>query len=222
MTDPRNTRGYRNNNPGNIDKGSPWQGLAKREEMTAAQRKERRFAVFSHAKWGIRALARVLITYQDKHGIRTIEGVIKRWAPPKENDTEAYIKAVDRAHPKSRSALLDMQDYADIEPLVKAIITHEIGGQPYKQATIDEALRLAGVVPKPRSLMAQPTIKGGTIAAGGTAGATVTEILAEAKDWVGEAVFYLDAMKYLFIAIVIVGVGYTLWTRLRERRATGQ
>ena len=223
MADPKLSRGYRNNNPGNIDRGSPWQGLAKPAEMTPAQRAEKRFAGFVHPKWGIRAIARVLITYEDKHGIDAIDGIIRRWAPKNENDTDAYIRAVDRMHPKARGTSLNMQDFADVEPLVKGIITHEIGGQPYPQAVIDEGLRLAGVVPKPRALMrTSPAVQGGTIAATGTAGATVMEILAEAKNWVGEAVFYVDVLKYVFVALIIAGVGYTLWTRLRQRKVTGQ
>ncbi|HCQ3021998.1 TPA: hypothetical protein OHP99_004980, partial [Escherichia coli] len=52
-------RGIRNNNPGNLDKGSPWQGLA-------ANPDEPRFCTFKDPVWGIRALAVTLITYHDK------------------------------------------------------------------------------------------------------------------------------------------------------------
>ena len=39
-------RGIRNNNPGNIRIGAPWQGLMARGDMTAIQRSEREFCVF--------------------------------------------------------------------------------------------------------------------------------------------------------------------------------
>jgi hypothetical protein len=39
-------------------------------------------------------LARTLITYQDKHGLRSIRQIISRWAPPVENNTNAYVRAV--------------------------------------------------------------------------------------------------------------------------------
>ena len=59
MTTP-NPRGIRNNNPGNIRRnGDPWQGLAKEQN-------DREFFTFKSAVYGIRALARLLITYQDK------------------------------------------------------------------------------------------------------------------------------------------------------------
>lgn len=151
MPDPTASRGYRNNNPGNIDRGAPWQGLAKRSDMTGEQQDEERFAVFSHPKWGIRAIARVLITYQDKRRapdgsrIDTIAEIVARWAPPIENNTRAYVEAVDLGHPKSAWDVLDMHRYEDIEPLVKGIIRHELGGQPYDQSTIDLGLLLAGI-----------------------------------------------------------------------------
>lgn len=151
MKDVTEARGYRNNNPGNIDAGAPWQGLMPRDRMTPAQKREKRFAVFSEPKWGIRAIARVLITYQDKRKARngsridTIAEIIERWAPSVENDTRAYIDAVDRAHPRGAWDVLNVHRYEDIEPLVKAIIRQELGTQPYSQATIDRGLLLAGI-----------------------------------------------------------------------------
>ena len=81
-------RGIRNHNPGNLRRSSdPWQGLA--AEQTDAE-----FFQFASAKWGIRALARTLIAYQDRVGLKTIQQMIGRWAPPNENDTGAYVRAV--------------------------------------------------------------------------------------------------------------------------------
>ena len=51
-------RGIRNNNPGNLDKGAPWQGLVNNSS-------EPRFCTFKDPVWGIRALAVTLITYHD-------------------------------------------------------------------------------------------------------------------------------------------------------------
>ena len=67
-------RGIRNHNPGNLEKGDPWQGLA--DDQSA----DPRFAVFEAPEWGIRAIARLLITYRDKHGVNTVNGVVNRWA----------------------------------------------------------------------------------------------------------------------------------------------
>lgn len=145
MTDKKLPRGVRNNNPGNIELGDPWQGM--REKQT-----DGRFAQFETPAYGIRALARTLITYQDKYGIRTVSAAINRWAPPVENDTGAYVKAVQRA---VGGEMVDMHDYQYLRPLVEAIIRHENGKGPlktantwYDDATIEEGLRLAGVRPQ--------------------------------------------------------------------------
>lgn len=80
------TRGMRNNNPGNIEaNGIVWQG------MTGS---DGRFVIFKDMEHGLRALLRILKTYNTKHGLDTIEEIIGRFAPKPENDTEAYIKFV--------------------------------------------------------------------------------------------------------------------------------
>lgn len=130
-------RGIRNNNPGNIEKnGIAWQGLAPADQQT-----DPRFYVFSSPVYGIRALAKVLKTYRDQHGLTTIAGIISRWAPPVENNTGAYISAVAAAVGKSPAAPLDFA--TDLQPLVTAIIRHENGLQPYSAATIAEGVSLA-------------------------------------------------------------------------------
>ena len=82
-------RGIRNNNPLNIRRsGDKWQGLRVLQE-------DREFFQFSEMKWGWRAAFRLLChTYYGKYKLRTIRAIITRWAPPKENNTEAYIRSV--------------------------------------------------------------------------------------------------------------------------------
>lgn len=83
------TRGYRNNNPLNIErsKGKPWKG-----EIVPSQ--DQRFAQFSDMAHGYRAAFRLLKTYQKKYGCRILSDFINRWAPPAENSTRAYIDTV--------------------------------------------------------------------------------------------------------------------------------
>lgn len=169
MTDKKLPRGVRNNNPGNIELGDPWQGM--REKQT-----DGRFAQFETAAYGIRALARTLITYQDKYGIRTVSAAINRWAPPVENDTGAYVRAVQKA---VGGEMVDMHDYQYLRPLVEAIIRHENGKGPlktantwYDDATIEEGLRLAGVRPQPGKV---PVTKE-TVGASATGAVGVIEI----------------------------------------------
>ena len=89
MSEVKQPRGLRNNNPLNIRRsGDKWQGLKVLQEDKA-------FFQFSEMKWGWRAAFRLLChTYYGKYKLRTIRDIITRWAPPKENNTEAYIRRV--------------------------------------------------------------------------------------------------------------------------------
>jgi hypothetical protein len=139
------TRGVRNNNPGNIDRGQDWQGLATPAEMTKEQKAEKRFAVFRSPEYGIRALVKLLQTYQTKHGLRTIRGIINRWAPPAENDTGAYARAVAKAVGVGVDDPVDMGNRETAAALVAAIIAHENAGFRYSAAVLDKGLALAGL-----------------------------------------------------------------------------
>lgn len=167
-------RGVRNNNPGNIEWGDPWQGL-----IPVNDRTDPRFAQFTTPAYGIRAMARTLITYQDKHNIRTVTGAINRWAPSVENDTGAYVRAVQSA---VGGDIVNMHDYKSLRPLVEAIIKHENGIGPLKNAntwydsdTIDEGLRLAGVRKPVDDVGAVPVTKE-TVGASATGAVGVVEI----------------------------------------------
>lgn len=126
-------RGIRNNNPGNIDysASNPWKG------QTGS---DGRFAVFSDAVYGIRALYKNLQTYRTKYRLVTIRGIISRWAPASENNTAAYIAAVSRAVGKLPDATLAAEDYP---ALIAAIIQHENGVQPYTPDVIKRGIALA-------------------------------------------------------------------------------
>lgn len=147
-------RGIRNYNPGNLERnGTRWQGMA------LDQSGDSRFIVFSHPAWGIRAIARTLITYQDarraKDGSRidSVREVVERWAPAHENDTDAYAKQVAKAlgvGPDDET--VDVYDFATMRALVKAIVRHENGAGPlpgghwYGDSLIAEGLALAGIL----------------------------------------------------------------------------
>lgn len=140
-------RGIRNFNPGNIRhaKGTRWQGMS-------ANQKDSAFVQFTGPQWGIRAIARTLITYQDKHALRTIRQIISRWAPPSENNTESYIRQVAARVGVAPDARIDVYDYRTMRTLVEAIVRHENGPGPlpegswYGEGLINEGLHLAGIV----------------------------------------------------------------------------
>lgn len=148
------SRGITNANPGNIRlSADKWQGLA--DKQTDAD-----FFQFKDASWGIRAMAVILIGYYDRDGLDTVSGIISKWAPPSENDTAAYIKDVCRDTIFTADKKLNLHQYGDIAPLVKAIIHHENGEQPYSDDVINQGLARAGIEIPKRPLYGTTVIKG--------------------------------------------------------------
>jgi len=75
------------NNPGNIRaNGIPWQGLG---GSTGG------FCIFDTMQHGLHAMAKILVNYVARDGVRTWRDAIYRWAPPgDDNPTEAYLTNV--------------------------------------------------------------------------------------------------------------------------------
>jgi hypothetical protein len=138
-------RGIRNNNPGNIDfnKANDWRGQLGIEEGVTAPR----FARFDSAENGIRALGKLLLTYQSKYELKTVKAIIGRWAPPDENDTGAYVVSVQQSiklsTDKDATGELVLTDPAVMTGLVKAIIKHENAGFEYPATIVAEGVRRA-------------------------------------------------------------------------------
>ena len=135
------TRGIRNNNPGNIDRNATnWNG------MSDDQSSDARFCVFTSPVFGIRALVKTLISYQDVHGLHTISAMIGRWAPSNENNTDAYRNTVSAHTGYAADAPICMRDPAVAEKMAAAIIAVENAGYAYPPATIMEGVdRALGV-----------------------------------------------------------------------------
>lgn len=119
----KDTRGYRNNNPGNLRHGSKWQGLATTQTDTA-------FCQFNTMYYGVRAVDKLILNYT-RNGYNTISKIISRYAPSNENNTKAYIAAVSSMvnQPADR-VLCEPGEMADIKLLslvVAAIIAVENG-----------------------------------------------------------------------------------------------
>lgn len=81
------TRGIRNFNPANIQRGSNWLGLAPNQL-------DKRFCTFSAFEYGIRAFFVLMRTYHYKYKLNTIRQILHRFAPLQENNTYAYIAHV--------------------------------------------------------------------------------------------------------------------------------
>ena len=128
-------RGIRNNNPGNIRlSNDKWQGL--RAEQTDSA-----FFQFVDPVYGIRAMARIIDNYK-KRGINTLAQIISTWAPSIENNTQSYINHVANKTGWP-TVYIPEKSKGDYLPLIKAIILHENGEQPYSDALINEGIGLS-------------------------------------------------------------------------------
>lgn len=210
-------RGIRNNNPGNIRLSSDkWQGLKRHQEDPA-------FFQFEAPEWGIRAVARVLITYQDKRRagdgsrIDTVREIIERWAPRSENNTDAYVRHVRKVmgfDPSDTVPLPDVHQYEVMRSLVCAIIKHENAGYAYPDAVLDEGLRLAGVRAQPKPLTASRTVKGGQASSVGVLGSVAAEAAEQFEPLAG----YSEVLKYVFLGLTVLGIGIMLYARWDDHR----
>jgi len=160
-------RGVRNNNPLNIEKegANVWDGIASDQDG------DDRFATFESAEYGIRAALRTLVTYQDKHKLKTPTEMIYRWAPPwkkdkitgeflldkdgnkiQENDTPKYIADVKDMLKTNYNIDIDMTSPMVIGnnqqtlDLIKGMIAKENSQNAmrgYSSDTYNRALQLA-------------------------------------------------------------------------------
>lgn len=135
----RTTRGIRNNNPGNIRKGTTFDG-----QLPLAEQTDKSFIRFKSMEYGLRAMFRLINTYGKKYGIYTIEGIISRWAPPSDgNNTEDYIEAVcNLAHFDRNLKIIQGMNSADFKTLVKAMCWVESQYLPSDEM-LDDAYNMA-------------------------------------------------------------------------------
>ena len=87
-------RGIRNNNPLNIRHSKDkWQGIA-------ITQTDKSFVQFQSMAYGYRAAWKILDTYflrfRRERQVYNVRNIIACWAPPSENDTDAYVRAVVR------------------------------------------------------------------------------------------------------------------------------
>jgi hypothetical protein len=224
-------RGIRNNNPGNIEWGSQWQGLRPESERT-----DNRFAQFNDPVFGIRALACVLITYQDKRKakdgsrIDSIKEIIERWAPSFENDTGAYANSVAAllGGVGPDDEVIDVHNFEHLRPIVEGIIRHESGRGPlktenswYTNAQIEEGLRRAGVVKKAnaetKAVAALPAA-----AVGGIGIDQIAQVLPSVMAAVDNAKVDLTSGNVLQLALGAFAVGaavFLAWQQYRKAQA---
>jgi hypothetical protein len=108
-------RNWRNNNPGNIEYGPFAQKMG-------AVGSDGRFAIFPNEEMGRKAADALL--KGSAYANLNIKDAINKWAPPSENDTNAYVNAFKQAglDPTKRYADLspqDQQKFLDIQKRVE-------------------------------------------------------------------------------------------------------
>ncbi len=126
-------KGIRNNNPGNIEHGQRWVGLAEKQN-------DARFCTFTEPLYGIRAMARILFNYGKKHKIACVDQVIRRWS---ETDQETYIAAVCKATGFGPRQPIRLSAPHVLAALIPAMIRVECGQQPYRADLIRKAITMA-------------------------------------------------------------------------------
>lgn len=142
---PSHPRSWRNSNPGNlrpIQNGPQWQGCISIDDAPGGP-----FVVFETRTMGWRALARLLLTYRDKHGLRTVRDILTRYAPAMENDTPAYIAAVAKRIGVAPNDPVNITEPYVMRELLLAIAAHE-GGRScpaWPGNEVVEGMRLAGI-----------------------------------------------------------------------------
>ncbi|WP_140187395.1 structural protein [Providencia stuartii] len=137
MTKP--ARGERNNNPGNIDYNpvNKWQGQLPHDPAI-----EKRFCRFVSAEYGIRAIYKLLQTYQRKDGLNSVSAIINKYAPPIENNTSGYINRAAASIGVGIHDHINTVDKKTGVALATAIVSVELGYQPYSEATFEKAWSL--------------------------------------------------------------------------------
>lgn len=127
-------RGLRNRNPGNIRRSAVrYKGETESSDPA--------FKAFRTMAWGYRAMFVLLHTYRLRHGATTLRSMIARWAPPSENDTEAYLHAVARRSGTGPDAAVDTCDRSVMTRIAAAMARVENGTEP-DTAEIVEGWRL--------------------------------------------------------------------------------
>lgn len=217
------SRGVINQNPGNLIKSADkWEGLA-------TVQNDPRFFQFESAPFGIRAMARTLIAYQDKHGCRTLTDLINRWAPPVENNTGSYVQTVAARSGYDPSVPIDMRDYVTAKAVIGAMIVVECTGYIYADSVMDKGLLLAGIQGPQKPLTQSGTVQGGQVAIAATAvAAPVMGLIQQFQDVLSNAPWISDAMRFavqwqpkIMVSLGLVGmaaIGFMLWRRIDDSR----
>lgn len=117
-------RGYRNLNPGNIRQSR----IRYKGEVHPST--DTHFKQFETMAWGFRAMFVLLDTYRVRYGLKTLQQMIERYAPPSENDTTGYVNFITRRTRIADISTVDTLNEKQMIPLVTAMAVMENGTEP--------------------------------------------------------------------------------------------
>lgn len=113
------TNNMNNNNPFNIryNINNNWVGVVRPPKAG--------FEQFISMKYGLRAGLKLLMNYYNNHGLNTIEGIVHRFAPATENDTDKYIAFVCSKTKYAPDQVIDLNNKTTLFNVAKAILKME-------------------------------------------------------------------------------------------------
>lgn len=134
-------KGIRRNNPCNVMCTRPRQGWigAVYDADFDGDREEAFIAPF----WGLRAAGVVLLHDEARRGLWTLREIVTCFAPPSENDTEAYIRDLANWMGVDPDQRLDLWLPGMLARALKACVRQEEGEQPYSDDLVEQAARSA-------------------------------------------------------------------------------
>ena len=128
-------RGELCSNPFNIDESkNKWLGKS-------AIEKDKRLEEFDEPLYGIRAGIVLLKNYYYRYGLKTVSAIYDRYAPPNENDTEAYKSFMAKRLGVGIDEEFDFEE--KVFDLAKATIHMEQGRVIYPDEMIQKAIDMA-------------------------------------------------------------------------------
>ena len=96
---------------------------------------------------GLRAGVMTIRNKQKLHGLKTIREIITQFAPPSENDTEAYIKLVTRENNIKDNQIIDLVNNDGLlAGIVRSMIKMEQGINPISNEMVNTAIAQTRVV----------------------------------------------------------------------------
>lgn len=122
------------NNPANLRAAAGYQ---------TANTKSGKFAVFPTLDEGVLAAAKQLQIYGTR-GVDNIHDIVGKWAPPKENNTRAYIDHVTKATGRSEFEKLNLNDPKVLAQLISTMSVKEGMGNRLSEEKVTRIINNAG------------------------------------------------------------------------------